>query len=407
MSVPNIEEICKCAHDIVIKARKARTLSALTPRLIRESVEKSLSLEPGALDEKRYKKALKGAIEDAKSEDLPEQDTESDQGSTPDKKRARKATEEDKEAKRTPSSKKSMKDRESSPKKAFKSKEIIEDSDDNEDPAPPSPKKPRKGRKRSVSHLFFNLIPAEYHLQNDADDKPPKTQTAKSRKQPVVDEDAEAGPSKTDPTSSVPSSSTRVAANDPDDSDKADQASSRTKSESELSVLIDDSPKPRSRKRKSVTKKPKQKRSKTSSQTLSKDEQAVARLKSIVVACGARKIWSKEFSGLDKPSQQVARLRSILSDLGMIGRPSLEQAKAIKEKRELAKELADVQQFGQAVAAGKPFQTRFGRSRAKAEDDEEAKEKQTEEESEAEVPTKNAARRSIMAFLGDQSDDDD
>ena len=50
---------------------------------------------------------------------------------------------------------------------------------------------------------------------------------------------------------------------------------------------------------------------------------------------------------------------------------------------------ADVQQFGQAVAAGKPFQTRFGRSRAKAEDDEEAKEEQTEEEeSEAEVPTK-------------------
>lgn len=46
-----------------------------------------------------------------------------------------------------------------------------------------------------------------------------------------------------------------------------------------------------------------------------------------------------------------------------------------------------MQQFGQAVAAGKPFQTRSGRSRAKAEDDEEAKEEQTEE-SEAEVPTK-------------------
>ena len=52
---------------------------------------------------------------------------------------------------------------------------------------------------------------------------------------------------------------------------------------------------------------------------------------------------------------------------------------------------ADVQQFGQAVAAGKPFQTRSGRSRAKAEDDEEAKEEQTEEESEAEVPTKVSA----------------
>ena len=86
--------------------------------------------------------------------------------------------------------------------------------------------------------MLFNLILAEYHLQNDADDKPPKTQTAKSRKQPVADEDAEAGPSKTDPTSSVPSSSTRVAANDPDDSDKADQASSRTVLISTLLTLL-------------------------------------------------------------------------------------------------------------------------------------------------------------------------
>ena len=46
--------------------RNLHRRSALTPRLIRESVENSLSLEPGALDEKRYKKALKGAIEDAK-----------------------------------------------------------------------------------------------------------------------------------------------------------------------------------------------------------------------------------------------------------------------------------------------------------------------------------------------------
>ena len=53
---------------------------------------------------------------------MPEQDAESDQGSTPDKKRTRKATEEDKEAKRAPASKKSTKDRESSPKKVFKSK---------------------------------------------------------------------------------------------------------------------------------------------------------------------------------------------------------------------------------------------------------------------------------------------
>ena len=51
-----------------------------------------------------------------------------------------------------------------------------------------------------------------------------------------------------------------------------------------------------------------------------------------------RKVWSKEFKDLDS-SQQIKRLREILADLGMTGRLSLEQAKAIKEKRELAQEL--------------------------------------------------------------------
>ena len=62
---------------------------------------------------------------------------------------------------------------------------------------------------------------------------------------------------------------------------------------------------------------------------------------SYVNACGVRKIWSKEFQGLDRPSQQIQRLKAILVELGMNGRPSMEKAKEIKEKRELAKELGD------------------------------------------------------------------
>ena len=62
---------------------------------------------------------------------------------------------------------------------------------------------------------------------------------------------------------------------------------------------------------------------------------------SYVNACGVRKIWSKEFQDLDRPSQQVQRLKAILAELGMGGRPSMERAKEIKEKRALAKELGD------------------------------------------------------------------
>lgn len=52
-----------------------------------------------------------------------------------------------------------------------------------------------------------------------------------------------------------------------------------------------------------------------------------------------RKVWSKEFQDLERPSQQIKRLKEILEELGMGGRPSMEKARSIKEKRALAKEL--------------------------------------------------------------------
>lgn len=57
------------------------------------------------------------------------------------------------------------------------------------------------------------------------------------------------------------------------------------------------------------------------------------------MACGVRRVWAKEFKDLERHSDQIKRLKQILADLGMTGRMSLEQAKAIREKRELAQEL--------------------------------------------------------------------
>lgn len=54
-----------------------------------------------------------------------------------------------------------------------------------------------------------------------------------------------------------------------------------------------------------------------------------------------RKVWSKEFQNLPTASQQVKRLKEILAELGMDGRLSVEKAKAIKAKRDLAKELGE------------------------------------------------------------------
>ena len=61
---------------------------------------------------------------------------------------------------------------------------------------------------------------------------------------------------------------------------------------------------------------------------------------SFVTACGVRKVWSREFKDiLDDKAAQIRRLKSILADLGMSGRLSMEKAKAIRAKRELAQEL--------------------------------------------------------------------
>lgn len=51
-----------------------------------------------------------------------------------------------------------------------------------------------------------------------------------------------------------------------------------------------------------------------------------------------RKQWTRELDGLNV-NAQIAHIRKILSDLGMVGRPSMEQAREIRAQRELAQEL--------------------------------------------------------------------
>lgn len=51
-----------------------------------------------------------------------------------------------------------------------------------------------------------------------------------------------------------------------------------------------------------------------------------------------RKVWKRELDGLNG-KQSIAKLESILRDLGMEGRPTLEKCKSIKERREYEEEL--------------------------------------------------------------------
>ncbi|SJL04083.1 uncharacterized protein ARMOST_07442 [Armillaria ostoyae] len=134
-----------------------------------------------------------------------------------------------------------------------------------------------------------------------------------------------------------------------------------------------------------------------------KDDATIKRLKSLVLACGVRKPWAKLFEGIDRPSQQIKIIKDILAELGMKGRMSMEQAKAIREKREIEQELGmwypDVQSFE------KSFVSRSSRSRATAKKAAESEQDDSDEEMpEKPAKRKMSARQSIMAFLGDDSD---
>ena len=119
-------------------------------------------------------------------------------------------------------------------------------------------------------------------------------------------------------------------------------------------------------------------------------------LQSLVVACGVRKVWSKEFKGLDTPSAQIKRLKSILTELGMAGRMSIEQAKAIKAKREFAQELEDVKDFEKKVVGrseGRSSKRKLGSGRKDVESSDDEDEEEDEEDDE---PRK---KRVVCGFL--------
>jgi len=91
----------------------------------------------------------------------------------------------------------------------------------------------------------------------------------------------------------------------------------------------------------------------------------------------------------------------------MDGRPSMEKAKAIREKRDLAKELEDVRAFERSAGqSSRPSRTKSNAGKQTTESESEDHNAIESEHSEDNSPNRrNAARRSIMAFLGDDTDD--
>ncbi|CAG8627580.1 11521_t:CDS:10 [Paraglomus brasilianum] len=103
-------------------------------------------------------------------------------------------------------------------------------------------------------------------------------------------------------------------------------------SESDLSSVIDDKPAPRKRRKNTQSGKEKV------AHEDDKDDTTIKNLKSYVLKCGVRKVWSRELKNLSK-KQQVSHLKSILNELGVHGRPTVEKCLQVRRTRELQAEL--------------------------------------------------------------------
>nr|GAT50593.1 predicted protein [Mycena chlorophos] len=407
LRVSEMESLLAAAKKIVFDARRADKLHLLTPKNIRHQLETQLELAEGTLNGPEYKQALRTAIDEATHEPLPKADVASTSAS-----KKRKTPDED------------------------------GDEDEDEEEAP-KPKPPRKRASSAKKQRVDDGSEAEAEAEEEVASKKTKANAkAKPAKKPRLsgsgsDDEAEAAtakpkakskprrsksaPSKKDFKSSETVQSSDVEGMD-DEDDKVEEGSSKpekkpakaksdsdiedaptkkpkkkkeVESDSELSMLEDEPAKKKSKKKTTTEKKSK------AGNSDDPQEAQIKKLKAMVVACGVRKTWSKVFADLDKPSQQIKKLKEILAELGMKGQPSLAKARALREQRELAQELEDVQTF--AAARGM-------KSQASAKKPEEEKEENDEDDDDGDIVVRQkrpTARQAVMSFLEDQSSDDD
>ena len=147
-----------------------------------------------------------------------------------------------------------------------------------------------------------------------------------------------------------------------DDSDDGEQskhdarADVLDKSDSELSVLIDEEPKPK-RQPKSKSAKPKTEKTSKPAKTKSTaeddpDQAEIKRLQQWLIRCGVRKVWGAYLKPYEAPKAKIKHLKEMLADIGMTGRYSMEKANQIKEAREMAADLEAVQEGDQRWGTG-------------------------------------------------------
>jgi len=195
-------------------------------------------------------------------------------------------------------------------------------------------------------------------------------------------------------------------------------------SESEMSVVIDETPKPK-RKRKtksealasksSGSSKPakapkavKPKKEPNPAKELTPIEAEIKALQSQLVKCGVRKIWGFELKQYGEDGKaKIRHLQGMLKDVGMTGRFSEQRAKEIKEARELKADLDAVMEGESKWGLESGRRNRGQRKSFKESSDEDEGEGSAEGKSmrTSEAPSRIARAKQELAFLGDDESD--
>lgn len=127
-----------------------------------------------------------------------------------------------------------------------------------------------------------------------------------------------------------------------------------------------------------------------------------------------RKVWSKYFSTqeppADSPRAQIKVLRTLLAELGMDGRLSMEKAKKLKEKREFEEEMkaigAGVSPIDDDEGGRRTRRARGGASGSRRQPQEVSESEEDEDDSEHDAKSSNrrGRRRGSEDDSGDESE---
>ncbi|CAO3586470.1 unnamed protein product [Absidia cylindrospora] len=126
------------------------------------------------------------------------------------------------------------------------------------------------------------------------------------------------------------------------DNDDGSEDNTMVKSDSDQDEDTAASPPPQKKqrqKKEQSVKQQKQSGKKGTTNKASPDDDTIKRLKSYIHKCGVRKSWQKELAGLETKKSQIKKLKEILEDLGVQGRPTIEKCEAVKAERELKAEI--------------------------------------------------------------------